>query len=216
MVYHCLADLRPLAQQLASEQAQRAAEAAAQVAAAQRLHAQQQLFALAVGPVRPLRSQAVVRHPPNPPPPLARQHQHDEAQALQESLSDGFDASALLQTDAALSYRRPGIGPDVTDKLRSGHWSLQRQLDLHGLRTDQARQALAEFLRQAQQQGLRCVRVVHGKGLGSPGRQPVLKGRVHSWLVQKQEVLAFVQARPTDGGAGALLVLLAASHRPKK
>ncbi|MFZ9182955.1 MAG: Smr/MutS family protein, partial [Hylemonella sp.] len=56
--------------------------------------------------------------------------------------------------------------------------------------------------------GLRCVRVVHGKGHGSPGKTPVLKNRVHSWLVQKKEVLAFVQARPADGGAGALVLLL--------
>ena len=93
-------------------------------------------------------------------------------------------------------------------KLRAGHWSIQAQVDLHGLRREQAREALAGFLRQARHDGLRCVRVVHGKGLGSPGKTPVLKGKVHSWLVQKNEVLAFVQARADEGGAGALVVLL--------
>jgi DNA-nicking Smr family endonuclease len=68
--------------------------------------------------------------------------------------------------------------------------------------------ALSEFIRQAQRQGLRCLRVVHGKGLGSPGKTPVLKSKVHSWLVQKNQVMAFVQAKPAEGGAGALLVLL--------
>jgi DNA-nicking Smr family endonuclease len=73
---------------------------------------------------------------------------------------------------------------------------------------DDAREALATFLRDAVRQGMRCVRVVHGKGLGSPGKTPVLKGKVHSWLIQKNEVLAFVQARGDEGGAGALVVLL--------
>jgi DNA-nicking Smr family endonuclease len=96
----------------------------------------------------------------------------------------------------------------VTRKLRRGDWSIQREIDLHGLRTDEAREALGPFIREAYKQGIRCVRVVHGKGLGSPGKSPVLKGRVQSWLVQKKEVLAFVQARPAQGGAGALVVLL--------
>ena len=121
--------------------------------------------------------------------------------------------------DDQLSFRRPGIGTDVTRKLRMGHWSIQRQLDLHGLRRDEAREALGQFIRLAHRTGLRCVRIVHGKGLGSPGKTPVLKGRVQGWLVQKSEVLAFVQARPAQGGAGALVVLLApapprASGRP--
>ena len=132
----------------------------------------------------------------------------DERAALRETISDAFDASTLLDIDEQMSFRRPGIGTDVTRKLRQGHWSIQRQLDLHGLRSDDARQALGGFIRDACQLGLRCVRVVHGKGLGSPGKTPVLKNKVHGWLVQKNEVLAFVQARPADGGAGAVVVLL--------
>jgi DNA-nicking Smr family endonuclease len=107
-----------------------------------------------------------------------------------------------------LSFRRPGVGTDVTQKLRRGKWSIQRQIDLHGLRTDEAREALAAFIREAHRQGIRCVRVVHGKGLGSPGKAPVLKDKVHRWLVQKAEVVAFVQAQPMQGGAGAVVVLL--------
>jgi DNA-nicking Smr family endonuclease len=97
----------------------------------------------------------------------------------------------------------------VVRKLRRGGWRIQGQLDLHGLRREDAREALAGFIREAHKAGWRCVRVVHGKGLGSPGKTPVLKGRVHSWLVQKKEVIAFAQARPAEGGAGALMVLLA-------
>jgi DNA-nicking Smr family endonuclease len=107
-----------------------------------------------------------------------------------------------------LSFRRPGIGTDVTQKLRKGHWSLQGQIDLHGMRSDEAREALGQFIRDATKRDWRCVRVVHGKGLGSPGKTPVLKGKVLRWLVQKIEVLAFVQAKASEGGAGALVVLL--------
>jgi len=96
----------------------------------------------------------------------------------------------------------------VTRKLRQGHWSIQREIDLHGLRREDAREALSAFIRESHRQGVRCVRVVHGKGLGSPGRTPVLKAKVQGWLVQKKEVLAFVQARGDEGGAGALVVLL--------
>jgi len=132
---------------------------------------------------------------------------------LQEAMSDEFDVSTLLDTDDQLSFRRPGIGLDVTHKLRAGQWSIQRQLDLHGLRVDEAREALGQFIRLSHRTGIRCVRVVHGKGLGSPGKTPVLKGRVLRWLVQKKEVLAFVQARPAEGGAGALVVLLQPGKR---
>jgi DNA-nicking Smr family endonuclease len=147
-----------------------------------------------------------------PPPPRPMQFKLDEEAVLIEAISDEFDVSTLLETDDLLSFRRPGIGTDVTRKLRRGDWSIQRQLDLHGLRRDEARETLSFFIREAHKHGIRCVRVVHGKGLGSPGKAPVLKSRVHSWLVQKKEVLAFVQAKPADGGGGALVVLLMASR----
>ena len=126
-----------------------------------------------------------------------------------EAISDGFDVESLLDTDDTLSYRRAGIGPEVVRKLRRGVWSVQAQLDLHGARRDEARERLNHFVQAAGRSGLRCVRVIHGKGIGSPGREPVLKGKVKAWLVQKKEVIAFTQARASDGGAGALLVLLA-------
>jgi DNA-nicking Smr family endonuclease len=162
----------------------------------------------AAGEVQPIRGNGRVRLAPEPPPPIAVQHQLDEQRVLHEAISDEFDASTLLDIDDALSFRRPGIGTDVTRKLRKGDWTLQGEIDLHGLRREEAREALAAFIRDAHRRGWRCVRVVHGKGLGSPGKTPVLKGRVQSWLIQKNEVLAFVQARGDEGGAGALVVLL--------
>ena len=127
---------------------------------------------------------------------------------MASSLSDHLDIATLLDTDAGLAFRREGIGPDVLTRLRRGQWTIQRELDLHGLTRDAAREALAEFVRRAARDGLRCVRVIHGKGNGSPGRVPVLKDTVRAWLVQKSEVIAFAQARAADGGYGALLVLL--------
>ncbi len=125
-----------------------------------------------------------------------------------EAISDEFNVESLLDTDESLSFRRPGIGPEVVRKLRRGVWAIQAQLDLHGLRRDAARERLALFIHEARRGGLRCVRVIHGKGNGSPGREPVLKAKVQGWLVQKQEVIAFTQARASDGGTGALMVLL--------
>jgi DNA-nicking Smr family endonuclease len=132
----------------------------------------------------------------------------DDEAALQESLSDEFSIDTLLEIDEELSFVRGGIGPDVLRKLRGGGWVTQDQLDLHGLRTDQARTALSQFVRDSVKRGMRCVRIIHGKGLGSLGKKPVLKNKVRNWLVQKDEVLAFCQARAADGGSGALMVLL--------
>ncbi len=200
--------LGALAHELRVRQAlERAREQALREAAARRA-AEQQLFARSVGPVTPLRDANLAPPQAQATEPLPLQLWLDEERALLESISDDFDVSTLLDTDDQLSFRRPGIGREITQRLRAGHWSIQRQLDLHGLRVDEAREALGQFIRQAHKRGLRCVRVVHGKGLGSPGKAPVLKGRVQRWLVQKNEVLAFVQARPAEGGAGALVVLL--------
>lgn len=208
MKLNALSELKAVRQALAEQRAREAAELEAERLAALRRDRERRLFELAVGPVMPLPAQGR-REPPAPrvsPRPLQRER--DEASVMREALSDEFDVETLLHTDELLSYRRAGLGADVVRKLREGRWAIQREIDLHGLRTDGAREALGRFVRDSHHQGLRCVRVVHGKGLGSPGRMPVLKGRVLRWLVQKKEVLAFVQARPADGGAGALVVLL--------
>jgi DNA-nicking Smr family endonuclease len=174
------------------------------------VHAQadRDLFARSVGPVVPLERRARAHLERPRPDAVPRQRLLDEAAVLAESISDEFDVESLLDTDDALSFRRPGIGPDVVRKLRRGVWVIQAHLDLHGLRREEARECLTAFLRHAVQSGLRCVRVVHGKGNGSPGRAPVLKAKVRGWLVQSDNVIAFAQARAADGGHGALVVLL--------
>jgi DNA-nicking Smr family endonuclease len=208
-----LADLKSVQRSLAEQRERDAAHALALAAARKQRLAEQDLFARAIGATQPLRKAAVVALAPEPPAPIPLQQQLDDQRALRESMSDEFDVSTLLDADDAMSFRRPGIHTDVTRKLRAGEWSIQRQLDLHGMRSDEAREALGAFIRDAWKQGVRCVRVVHGKGLGSPGRQPVLKAKVQRWLIQKNETLAFVQAKPAEGGGGALVVLLAPSRR---
>lgn len=195
-------------------EALRERERAAQEAAARQRAAraaaerQRRLFADTVGPVTPLSPHGRTEPVAARPEPLPRQREADERAALLEALSDEVDVETLLLTDDGLSFRREGVGPDVVTRLRRGHWAIQGQLDLHGLRREEAREALAAFLREAAQRGWRCLRVVHGKGHGSPGKQPVLKAKVQRWLGQHAEVLAFAQASAPQGGAGALVVLL--------
>lgn len=205
-------DLKVVKKAIAEQAKQHILHASAQVKAVKQAATDKDLFIRAAGAVNPLPDKRKVHHKVEQKMPLAMQYQKDEKAVLKEAISDEFDVSTLLEVDEHLSFRRPGIGTDVTHKLRRGDWSIQRQIDLHGLRRDDAREALSIFIREAHQQGIRCVRVVHGKGLSSPGKVPVLKSRVHSWLVQKNEVLAFVQAKPADGGGGALVVLLMASR----
>ena len=206
-----LKDLHALAKELAQRQKADAEREAIRQETERRVQAENNLFQRAAGAVKPIRHPQRVPLAREPAPPIPVQQQLDEQRVLLEAISDEFDATTLLDVDDALSFRRPGIGTDVTRKLRKGHWSIQREIDLHGLRREDAREALAAFIRLAVRDGVRCVRVVHGKGLGSPGKTPVLKSKVQGWLVQKNEVLAFVQARADEGGAGALVVLLKAS-----
>lgn len=200
--------LNSAAKEAAAKAAQEKAERAKREAAQRSQEADSALFKKAVGQVNTLPASGRVTHQTAKPKPIPASRQMDEKAVLQESLSDEFDVESLLETDESLSWRRPELGLDVVRKLRRGVWALQAELDLHGLRTDEARVQTSGFLRDAQIKGLRCVRIIHGKGLGSPGRQPVLKDKVKRWLVQSDRVLAFVQARADEGGIGALIVLL--------
>jgi DNA-nicking Smr family endonuclease len=210
-----LQDLAAMRDALRRREAEAARARAAEQAERQRQEMARSAFARAVGPVQLLPEQRRVHgHAPRPEP-LPRQREADERAALREALSDEVDVESLLLTDDGLSFRRPGLSADVVTRLRRGQWAIQAQIDLHGLRRDEAREQLAAFVRQALQQSQRCVRVVHGKGLGSPGREPVLKGKVQRWLAQCSEVIAFTQATRAQGGAGALVVLLERRNAPR-
>ncbi|MFA7292828.1 MAG: Smr/MutS family protein, partial [Rhodocyclaceae bacterium] len=168
----------------------------------------QALFRHVVGDAAPLpdRNLAIVEKPL--PPPHPRQREEDEAAALRESIDAPLSFQDRLDTGDESVYLHEGVSRRVLADLRRGRWIIQDELDLHGLTRDEARSALAPFLAQALARGLRCIRLIHGKGLGSPGREPVLKHLSRGWLMQRAEILAFCQAKPQDGGEGALLVLL--------
>ncbi|MFI4903298.1 MAG: Smr/MutS family protein [Burkholderiales bacterium] len=162
-----------------------------------------------VEPLPPTRRAALARIAPAPVP---RQRIADEAEAL---LASKFGAEpAPMQWDVGQeieseqTFVRKGIGSDVLTKLRRGHWSVQAEIDLHGHTSTEAHDALADFLVEARVHRLRCVRVIHGKGLTSPGREPVLKGKVRRWLAHWDDVLAYAEAPQHAGGGGAVLVLL--------
>ena len=135
----------------------------------------------------------------------------DEQQVLGDTLSDSPAWQQGVENGEELLFRRDGLSQQHIRKLRRGHWKVQDHLDLHGLIATEARALTAAFLAHAIRNRLRCVRIVHGKGLSSPNREPVLKKKLSGWLAQRDEVLAYCQAPQPDGGGGAVLVLLRAT-----
>jgi DNA-nicking Smr family endonuclease len=165
------------------------------------------LFREAVRGVRPLGRRGAVPRAPRARP-QARFTRADRAAVLKESLDCGA-ADPQLAAGDELVYHRPEVQAAVLKRLRRGEYRVQREIDLHGLTVLEAKQALRSFLISALEQHLRCVRIIHGKGLRSGHRGPVLKAAVSHVLRRTGSVLAFVSARPVDGGTGALYVLLA-------
>ena len=151
-----------------------------------------------------------VIHPRTALKPIATQRLRDERAALADSLSDHINWDIGTETGEELVYLRSGLSQQTIKKLRRGHWVIQDELDLHGLTSVEARALLVQFLNGCLRNGARCVRIIHGKGLRSKNREPVLKTKVANWLIQRDEVLAFCQARQVDGGGGAVIVLLKA------
>lgn len=143
-----------------------------------------------------------------PPAPVPLQRLRDEKRALEESLHDWAHPDAGRATGEELLYVRAGVPPGVLRNLRRGHWVVQDEFDLHGLTAAEARIATAGFIAECAQRGTRCVRIIHGKGLRSPNREPVIKRKLGRWLMLRDEVLAYCEARAVDGGSGAVIVLL--------
>ncbi|MFO1398621.1 MAG: Smr/MutS family protein [Burkholderiales bacterium] len=149
------------------------------------------------------------------PAPIPQHTLADERDVLQASKYGEDPAPHTWDTGQEFEHEqtfvRKGLSPDIAGKLRRNHWSVQAELDLHGLTVDEAHDALSDFVVAARTRRYRCVRVIHGKGLTSPGKEPVLKGKVRRWLTHWDEVLAYTEAPRHAGGGGALLVLLKGS-----
>lgn len=164
------------------------------------------LFRRRMSDARPLR-QDTVSTPPSRPTPKASFSRRDERDALRESLEP--DAESMeFESGQNLSFARPSVGRRTFRKLARGNFSVQSEIDLHGLIVAEARTALAEFIEESVDRGHHCVRVIHGKGLRSGHRGPILKRKVDTWLRKWDAVLAFISARQVDGGTGAVYVLL--------
>ncbi len=164
------------------------------------------LFREAIGEVQPFDP---VAPPPAPakPRPRARMLEADEAAVPGELLDMAFDP-ALLEVGEELSYLREGYSPKLLRQLKRGQFSVQDEIDLHQMNLAAAQAFIVMFLAEARQSGIRCVRIVHGKGLRSRAAGPVLKGMTDRMLRRRDDVIAFASARPAQGGTGAVVVLL--------
>jgi DNA-nicking Smr family endonuclease len=169
-------------------------------------------FRRALAGVERLREPRRVARARTPAAPLPRQTWRDEQAALRDSLHAPIDVDDAIEGGEELVFLRQGLPRQALRRLRRGHWVVQDELDLHGMNRVEAAHCVAEFLHRCLVRRLRCVRVVHGKGLGSRNREPVLKAKLRKWLMLRDEVLAFCQAPAAHGGGGAVLVLLKAGR----
>jgi DNA-nicking Smr family endonuclease len=164
-------------------------------------------FRKAISDAKPLKVVERVPLHKAKPKPRAKFRRADDASALVESLEDDIDTIEQDSGDA-LRFQRQHVGRRTMRKLSRGGFSVQAEIDLHGMTLAEARPRLREFIQYCAQQNRLCVRVVHGKGLGSGERGPVLKSAVNAWLRRWDNVIAFVSTRQVDGGTGAVYVLL--------
>ena len=198
-----------------AEQRQRAADQLARDADKQLAQGrvERDLFASSIGDIQPLTHAPRTRSQQPKPTPHPRQREADEADALEASRIALYPSPMAwdvgLDIEGHQSHLQPGLNPDLLRRLRRGDWVVQGVLDLHSHTQEEARVALGEFMAGARRNGWRCVRIIHGKGLSSPNREPVLKARVRKWLQMRDEVLAYCEPRPNAGGSGAVVVLLA-------
>jgi DNA-nicking Smr family endonuclease len=170
-------------------------------------------FRQAMAGVAPLRTARRAIATTRRRPAVATERMRDERAALEESLSAPMSLDDAMDAAEELVYLREGMARDALRKLRRGHWAIEENLDLHGMNRVEAARTVEAFLRHCKVRRAGCIRIVHGKGLGSRNREPVLKGLVRNWLAMREEVLAFCQAPSVHGGSGAVLVLLKASPR---
>lgn len=210
------ADLKKVSKALKEEAKAREEEARKAREDAARRHHEANQFAAAMAEFgvkrMPQKNLADTKAPK--PRPVARNVAAEREEILQASMSDQHDPTIFLESEDGRLYRRQGVSPDIPRKLYRGEWTIEAHIDLHGLRVEEAREAVARFIQESQLRGYRCLRIVHGKGYGSEGGQSVLKEMVRRWLKQRIEVMAFVQTPPKDGDSGAVRVLISQKKNP--
>lgn len=165
-----------------------------------------ELFRKAVENTQPLKQDVFIPNKPKPKPHPVKTEEDNRA-VINEMSEGEFDHTSLERGDELLFYK-PGFQKQSLRRLRRGQFNIEAELDLHGMTVDTAKNALADFLKQCAIRNRRCVRIIHGKGLGSKNKQPVIKNKLNNWLQTRADVLAFCSARPIDGGTGAIYLLL--------
>jgi DNA-nicking Smr family endonuclease len=164
------------------------------------------LFRQAVGNIKPLKQDSVVHDKPNNSSQFIIKDEDNHTE-VQEFIDSEYDEN-LLERGDELFFSRPGIQKQTIRKLRRGQLNIEDELDLHGLTVEQARKELSKFLIECHEQSFRCVRIIHGKGISSATKKPVIKNKINIWLRQRNDVLAFCSALRNDGGTGAIYCLL--------
>ena len=171
---------------------------------------EEEIFKEAVKNVKPLKikSKIVELSSKKPKPkPIAKKLLEDERKVLLDTLSDEYIYEDVESEDSLL-FLKPGHSPDILKKLKKGYWGIQGSIDLHGMVSQEAKSYIVDYIQECKKRHVRCIRIIHGKGIGSKNKEPVLKNKVKNWLAQKEEVIAFAQAPKHDGGSGAVIVLL--------
>lgn len=174
----------------------------------QKMTNEENVFRDAVKGVKPLKIKSPkIQKDIEKPKPIAKKFLDDEKKALLDSLSDEF---ILPESESGeeLRYLKKGHSPDILKKLKKGYWVTQKSIDLHGLVSEEAKSYIVNFISDCKKRKVRCVKIIHGKGLRSLNKEPVLRNKVKNWLIQKDEVIAYIEAPRHDGGSGAVLVLL--------
>ena len=166
------------------------------------------IFQEAVKNVKPLKIKSNTIEPSaSKPKPIAKKFLEDEKKALLDSLSDDYIYEDG-DLENGLLFLRSGHSPDIIKKLKKGYWVVQGSIDLHGMISQEAKSYIIDYIQECKKRHLRCIRIIHGKGIGSKNKEPVLRNKVKNWLAQKDEVIAYAQAPKHDGGSGAVVVLL--------
>lgn len=165
-------------------------------------------FADLLGEIKVLSSDRAALAKPKPRP-IPQQSKQDQQRVMQQLALSPIEHEEMQAGDV-LSYMQAGVQKQVFKKLKRGQYSIGAELDLHGMTKLEAQDELNDFIEQVRNEGIRCVRIIHGKGNGSSNKGPVIKPLVNRWLQRRAEVLAFCSARPVDGGTGAVYVLLKA------
>jgi DNA-nicking Smr family endonuclease len=163
------------------------------------------LFRRTVGKVYRIENDQVIHTKAKPLPNLAGHQVHGQ---LKNHHRQSFSPIAEIGTTDILYFKRSGVQQRLMEKLRRGQFWIEKQLDLHGMTVVTAEKSLNRFLESCQQNNFRCVRIIHGKGIGSTDRKPVIKNKLNEWLRMNPDILAFCSAKADDGGTGAVYVLL--------